>query len=245
MWSAVAAKSAGVVPAGFGPGVYGPGAANGTVFMPAEQDGAIQAGLNLGGFWYASEHAKSVAELVAEYEDSVGHNCNYMLELSPDREGRIPAGDLGAYLGLGAALRRCYYSASAPINTTRGALAAAPGRPGVLYMELSLAGKEGADRVRIEEDVARHGQRIRSYEVYASGASSASRGTSATDGASAGGWTQVAAGSSVGHARIHWLAKPLPPNVTLKLVVVRAVGAPVTPLAIRRFAAYSLASCLG
>ena len=29
---------------------------------------------------------KTVAELMTEYEDSVGHNSNFLLELSPDRE---------------------------------------------------------------------------------------------------------------------------------------------------------------
>jgi alpha-L-fucosidase len=70
-------------------------------YVPAEQDGAIQGGENAGGFWYPQEHPKTVAELMAEYEDSVGHNANYLLELSPDPHGQIPAADVAAYKGFG------------------------------------------------------------------------------------------------------------------------------------------------
>lgn len=38
---------------------------------------------------------------MAEYEDSVGHNANYLLELSPDPHGQIPAADVAAYKGFG------------------------------------------------------------------------------------------------------------------------------------------------
>eukprot|EP00666_Eupelagonemidae_sp_cell4sb_P015124 gene15124-1861_t len=76
--------------------------------MPAEQDAAIQSGANEGGFWYPGEASKSAAELVNEYEDSVGHNANMMLELSPDRAGAIPAADAAAYAAFGARLKACY-----------------------------------------------------------------------------------------------------------------------------------------
>ena len=39
-----------------------------------------------------------MGELVAEYEDSVGHNSNYLLELSPDPRGSIPPADKAAYV---------------------------------------------------------------------------------------------------------------------------------------------------
>ena len=47
---------------------------------------------------YPNETSKTTAELMAEYEDSVGHNSNFMLELSPDPDGVIPQADLSAYL---------------------------------------------------------------------------------------------------------------------------------------------------
>jgi hypothetical protein len=37
-------------------------------YVPAEQDGAIQSGMNAGGFWYPDEKPKTVAELIAECE---------------------------------------------------------------------------------------------------------------------------------------------------------------------------------
>ena len=114
MWSTVRAAGPGASGSSFG---YGPGSPNGTVFMPAEQDSAIQSGANEGGFWYPGERSKPVDELVNEYEDSVGHNSNYMLELSPDRHGALPDADLAAYRGLGAALSECYGGAKAVART--------------------------------------------------------------------------------------------------------------------------------
>lgn len=52
---------------------------------------ACMAQANQGGFWYPHEAPKTVTELVTEYEDSVGHNSNFLLELSPDPRGRIPS----------------------------------------------------------------------------------------------------------------------------------------------------------
>ena len=34
----------------------------------------------MGGFWYPGATTKPLVELLREYEDSVGHNSNYLLE---------------------------------------------------------------------------------------------------------------------------------------------------------------------
>ena len=56
----------------------------------------------------AFSRCQTLDELLNEYEDSVGHNSNYMLELSPNRAGAIPAADHQAYVAFGKALARCY-----------------------------------------------------------------------------------------------------------------------------------------
>lgn len=199
MWSTVDAADAG--PEGnFG---YGAGTPGGSVFMPAEQDAAIQGGQNAGGFWYPNETSKSVGELLSEYEDSVGHNANYMLELSPDPRGALPAGDVKAYTAFGEALDRCYRDGG------HGVVARTSGAGN----ELVLPRWTGAtvDRVRIAE--AGTTRRVRKYEVLAA------TGTG-------GVWTVVAGGESVGRCRIHRLAKALPPGTRLKLAVTDAIAEP-------------------
>ena len=92
---------------------------------------ATQAGANEGGFWYAGERPKSVSELLNEYEDSVGHNSNMMLEISPDRDGAVPPGDADAYVAFGEALRRCYRGpgAQAPAANASATSSVVPTRP--------------------------------------------------------------------------------------------------------------------
>jgi hypothetical protein len=232
MWSTVKTADAG--PAGdFGANPKA-GSADGAVFMPAEQDAAIQAGANQGGFWYPSEKAKDVGELVDEYEDSVGHNSNYMLELSPDRSGALPAGDVAAYEALGLALRRCYLRGPdrmPPAANVSGTCGHSGIVNGTAVCELVLPpAATVVDRIRIAEDMAT--RNIRSYEVLAAAPTvSASVSTAETadvdDGAGDMSWVKVASGSSVGHCRIHRLIAPLPPKTQIKIRVLNATAPPV------------------
>ena len=247
MWSTVADAGPGASGSAFGNGVGDP---DGAIFMPAEQDGAIQAGANEGGFWYPGESAKSIAELVAEYEDSVGHNCNFMLELSPDRDGAIPAADLLAYRGFGAVLARCY-SLDAAVALTNGTVTT---NNQMLTLVLAAG---GVDRLLIKEDVEHFGQQVRSYAVSMMAPAATQppspsrvqgRGTdnssssSSSDGASAAGWTVIAKGASIGHARIHRLGSPLPAGTKLKLELLEVAS---WPPVIRTFGAFAQSACVG
>jgi alpha-L-fucosidase len=100
MWSTIKPGSSGAQTMAYGAGTK-PGGATGLEYVPAEQDGAIQSGMNAGGFWYPHSVPKTVTELMSEWEDSVGHNSNYLLELSPDPQGHIPAADVAAYRSFG------------------------------------------------------------------------------------------------------------------------------------------------
>ena len=56
-------------------------------YVPAEQDGAIQSGMNAGGFWYPGEAPKTFSELIAECEcNTIPHStiiiCNTMTPLN-------------------------------------------------------------------------------------------------------------------------------------------------------------------
>ena len=160
MWSTIPGGAQGTGPAAetmaYGPGTK-PGSTKAPLeYAPAEQDGAIQGGANQGGFWYPREVPKSVAELMAEYEDSVGHNSNFLLELSPDPQGRIPSADVTAYKSFGAALEQCYKTPNAAekeVLDQRG-----------MVFDLPPA-SVAVDRILIEEDVASCGQTVTNYTL--------------------------------------------------------------------------------
>ena len=166
-----------------------------------------------------------MAELLAEYEDSVGHNSNYLLELSPDPLGRIPPADLAAYSGFGAALERCYTGPAAAVAEVRDAVGP--------KVELPALGK-AADRLLVAEDVAACGQRVTNYTL-----------AGLAPGASA--WVPLASGRSIGHGRIHRLAAPVPAGTRVRLSIGAAVpgeGA-CAQVRVRRLAAFSHAICMG
>ncbi len=62
---------------------------NGACWIPAETDVSIRPGW----FWRASEHPKSVQELLKIYYNSVGRNSLLLLNVPPDTRGLIPAED--------------------------------------------------------------------------------------------------------------------------------------------------------
>ena len=62
---------------------------NGARWIPAETDVSIRPGW----FWRASEHPKSVQELLRIYYNSVGRNSLLLLNVPPDNRGLIPAED--------------------------------------------------------------------------------------------------------------------------------------------------------
>ena len=62
---------------------------NGACWIPAETDVSIRSGW----FWRASEHPKSVQELLKIYYNSVGRNSLLLLNVPPDNRGLIPAED--------------------------------------------------------------------------------------------------------------------------------------------------------
>jgi alpha-L-fucosidase len=61
-------------------------------------------------FWHpnANSTLKSVDELMAEYNDTVGRGAQLMLGLAPDRTGRIPAEDVARLAEFGARLKAVY-----------------------------------------------------------------------------------------------------------------------------------------
>ena len=59
-------------------------------------------------FWIKDQPLRSLSELVDVYHNTVGRNCQLMMDMSPDRTGLIPAAHAARYKQLGTL--RCSYT---------------------------------------------------------------------------------------------------------------------------------------
>ena len=174
----------------------GSGDPNGRRWLPGECDVPVR---NHEWFWTPDDEGKlyGLEELVDMYYQSVGHNCNLLLNANPGPDGLVPEADFQRYVELGREIRRCF---GAPLASTSGTGS---------VVQLDLPEPSRVDHVSIREDIAA-GERIRAYTVE--GHVGADR------------WTPLCHGESVGHRHIQRLD---PVEVAaLRLCVTESVAEP-------------------
>lgn len=188
-----------------GPGMpmkdLGTGTRDGTAWIPGEVDVSIRPGW----FWHESENAKvrSPKNLLNLYFNSVGHGANFLLNIPPDRRGRLNEADLAALEGYKKALDQLFAKnfaegAKATADQTRGAgfeaakaldtdkttYWAAPDNAKTATLELTLPKARTFDVIRLREPI-QLGQRVRKFAV---------------DVRQNGAWSEwITTGSSIGH----------------------------------------------
>lgn len=150
------------------------GSPEGPMWVPGECDVPIRRDE---WFWKRGEEDKvrSLDELMAIYEHSVGRNCNLLLNANIGPDGLVPEPDFSRYAEFGREIVRRY---GHPLAETRGA---------GMALELALDPAREVGAVAIMEDLAQ-GERIRAFVVEAQAAD--------------GGWRPLYAGTSVGHKHI-------------------------------------------
>ncbi|ORX36781.1 alpha-L-fucosidase [Kockovaella imperatae] len=146
-------------------------------FAPAECDTATYA--NGRWFWGEGVAARSYAQMVQLYHETVGRNCFLELGVSPNRHGLIDPEHAEVYAQLGQFVRECY---DHPVEYTRKIH-----KDGSI--EFSFDEPTSIDRVVLMEDQT-NGQVIRSYGVFAQ---IEGQGKS---------WQKLSGGKSVGHKKI-------------------------------------------
>jgi len=174
----------------------------GNRWLPNECDARMRATW----FWRTDNEKtlKSIDQLMAMYYRSVGHGAVLLLNNTPDRSGLIPEADVRRSAEFGAEIRRRFGTP----------LAEARGRDRELAVRLSPPAV--VDHVVSMEDLA-GGERVRQYVV---------------EGLSGGRWTELCAGSAIGHKKIDAFA---PVQVeAVRLRVTERVGSPF----LRRLAVY-------
>lgn len=174
---------------------------NGTHWVPAEADVSIRPGW----FWRESENdkVKTVDQLMDIWYGSVGRGATLLLNVPPDREGRIHPIDVERLLAFRRAreadfrvripIRRATAESSrsgfeggrvADRNLDRYWAAPEGIRSGTLLLDLGR--ERGFDRISLREPIAL-GQRVRAFEV---------------DVEKDGGWQTVARATTIGYLRI-------------------------------------------
>ncbi|MFI6817805.1 alpha-L-fucosidase [Nonomuraea sp. NPDC050328] len=148
-------------------------------WWPAEVDVSIRPGW----FFHAEQEPKSVDELMTIYYESVGRGAVLLLNVPPDRRGRLAEADVAVLREWSARIDRevGHDLAATAVRTVHGD-----------GLTLDLGSAVRVERVMLAEDL-RHGQLIESLVIEAE---------------EAGGWRRVAACGTVGAKRI--LALPAP-----------------------------------
>ena len=119
----------------------GPGDPDGSRWLPGECDVPVR---NHEWFWAPDDEHKlySLDDLLDMYYQSVGHNCNLLLNANPGPDGLVPAADFQRYVEFGRELDRCFVT---PLAETQGTGA---------LLELALDRPEIVDHVSITEEIA-------------------------------------------------------------------------------------------
>ena len=149
----------------------------GDAWMPLEVDVSIR---RPNWFWNTTNDSRLLtkSQLLEIYYRSVGRGTQLLLNLPPDRTGRIPDADAARARELGDEIRQRFAGPASEIS----------GRGPTVTLEMRVA--KPVDHVILEEDL-RTGQRILSYRL---------------EGRVAGQWQSLGGGTSIGHKRIHPVA---------------------------------------
>lgn len=197
------------------------GDADGTVWRPAEVDVSIRPGW----FWHPTEQPRSGTELFEIWLSSVGRNAFLLLNLAPDRRGRIPEEDVveltrfraevesfeAVDLARGSPVEATSTGAGDPVHLVDGdpqSWWASDERTAALTVDLGAA--HALAGIRLEEAIA-FGQRVERFSVEVR-----------TCGDH---WTEMAQGTTIGSQRI----LPLRP-VAGDAVRVRILAAQAPPV---------------
>lgn len=171
------------------------GSPDGDAWLPNECDARIRATW----FWNSTGAAtlKSVEQLMAMYEKSVGRGGVLLLNMTPDTTGRFPESDMLRAAAFGAEIRR-RFGKSVAETAGQGST-----------VELDLGGVKRIDHVVTMEDIA-GGERVREYRV---------------EGLAGEAWNELCRGTSIGHKKIDRIS-PVEVS-RLRLQVVRSAGEPL------------------
>ena len=166
-------------------------------WRPVEADTPLR---NLHWIWHPNDEAsvKSLDELLATYDETVGHGAQLMLGLAPDRRGLLPDSDVARLEEFGKAVRARYAHnlALAHVPASTEVAAALDGNPDTFWsaptgshhatLEVSFAKPVTFNRALTMEWL-NNGQRVEKYSI---------------DVWTGSQWKTVSAAEAIGHKKI-------------------------------------------
>jgi alpha-L-fucosidase len=166
-------------------------------------------------FWHPNDEAslKSLAELVDDYNNSVGRGAELMLGIAPDRTGRVPDADVARLKEFGDAIRKLYgdnlvteklghASAIAALDGNPDTFWSAPPGSHNAMIEVSFAQPVTFDRA-VTMEWLNDGQHVQHYAIEV---------------LERGEWRRVAEGQAIGHKKIDIFAPVTAQRVRLNLL---------------------------
>lgn len=173
--------------------------------------GQVDVSIRPGWFYHAAEDGKvkTLDHLLDMYYTSVGGNAQLLLNIPPDKRGRIHENDARRLKELGDRLRATFADnlAAGASFPTQGTV---PPGDGPAW-SFDLAGPKRFNVARLRED-PRQGQRVEAF---------------AFDIREGDGWKEIARGTTVGYQKL--LRFPAVETEKVRLRVLRARGIPVIP----------------
>ncbi len=212
-WNAVSVSDA---QSGIATAVHGD--AQGAVWLPNEVDVSLR---RPNWFWSTTNDRNilSLDQLLEIYYRSVGRGAQLLLNVTPNRDGLIPAEDAKRLAEFGREMRRRFGKSLAEYPSKQRPFSAnlPETRASNQTISIKLKGATRLDHAILMEEIA-EGERVREYKL---------------EGLSNGRWVLLGAGTAIGHKRIH----PLAPQEleAVRLVITKSSGAP----RIRSFALFA------
>ena len=198
-------------------------------WRPVEADTPLR---NLDWFWHPGHEAslKSLNELLATYDETVGHGAQLLLGLAPDRRGLLPDSDVARLEEFGKAIRARYAHNLSMEHTaaTPDVAAALDGNPDTFWsapagshhssLEVNFAKPVSFNRALTMEWL-NDGQRVQKYSIEVW---------------TGNGWKTVAAAEAIGHKKIDIF-----PTVTASRIRLNILSS-TDAAAIREFQLYNV-----
>jgi alpha-L-fucosidase len=189
----------------------------GAAWVPGEADVSIRKGWFYGTFTGdESEDLKSVGQLLDIYETSVGRNANLLLNVPPDRNGRITTADSLRLMEFRDAREAVYTHNLAESASERCLLDGdfdtwwAADNTDTSTIEISLGSPKAFDRIVLQEYIAL-GQRVAEWNVEYLG----------EDGA----WVPLATATTIGYKRILQVAPTV--SSRLRINITHSLAPPI------------------
>jgi len=158
-----------------------------------------------GWFYHEDQKPKSLDELMHIYYNSVGMNCSLLLNIPPNREGRLDQKDVDRLAEMGKAIKAiCASPIPAEMTELRKGEA-------IYALDFKLDRAQKAGHVVLSEDVTQSGERITKFSIYMKAGKH---------------WLKVGESASAGAKTIVRLSLLTPKTDTYRIIIEEARGNP-------------------